>query len=528
MAVLKGGKSQYPFWGTSVNLITGLDPLGLQTTSEATYAAMLPGISNLTNRLRYYGFYCWLLSFYFSKEKKGNSLEQYKFIRRAELIIAILMHSKRADVQQITGSRFAGGMIDTTEASYYDIAFGADKDGTNKSVYWKYPSGAFGQYYYGAMQVLSLVIAAANDDGDVIYMLTEANERQMVSGKDLANAFDKKLPASVKEILYTSIRKGSLYKKDVEILIDYFYIDTIESESDEWKLYVQMLLDKDEPAVEIEEHFTFHRKETIQNLIRFSSSNDNEYNWYSYLLDCYYRKIGSDQERSTDTGIGWYCYQLNEYWQFACGTVFWGVLQYLYNLQSEQYLPSLVEKLTAKVCKGIERRAGENHLVVINTIKKVAREEEEIIAGIDTKSTGDPVKAIEDGFYLLFTVYQSNKENLPYLKEFLKRLGIERDGNMIDGLMLIYNSEQKELLSFLKEFILRHIIYRHQLVAFRKMGNGTQSTQKFIIEDQYIRLIDTFPPRNTSPRMNALQNILFDLQAIDDDGYLTDFSNKLM
>jgi hypothetical protein len=81
MAVLQKGKSNYPFWGASINLITGLDPLGLQTTSEATYATMLPGISNLTNRLRYYGFYCWLLDFYFKTEKKGNSKEQYRFIR---------------------------------------------------------------------------------------------------------------------------------------------------------------------------------------------------------------------------------------------------------------------------------------------------------------------------------------------------------------------------------------------------------------------------------------------------------------
>ena len=42
------------------------------------------------------------------------------------------------------------------------------------------------------------------------------------------------------------------------------------------------------------------------------------------------------------------------------------------------------------------------------------------------------------------------------------------------------------------------------MVALRKMGNGTQATNKFIIEEQMIRLIDTFPARWTSPRMNAL------------------------
>lgn len=111
MAVLQKGKSTYPFWGASINLITGLDPLSLQTTSEATYSVLLSGITNLTNRMRYYGFYCWLLDFYFKQETKGNSTEQYKFIRRAELMVAILMQSEREEVLQVTGSNFASNMI---------------------------------------------------------------------------------------------------------------------------------------------------------------------------------------------------------------------------------------------------------------------------------------------------------------------------------------------------------------------------------------------------------------------------------
>ena len=95
MAVLQKGNSIYPFWGENVNLITGLDPLGLQVTSEATYATMLPGLSNLTNRLRYYGFYCWIIDFYFKKEKKGIQTDHYRFIRRAELLIALLLQNER-------------------------------------------------------------------------------------------------------------------------------------------------------------------------------------------------------------------------------------------------------------------------------------------------------------------------------------------------------------------------------------------------------------------------------------------------
>lgn len=83
MAVLQKGNSIYPFWGENVNLITGLDPLGLQVTSEATYATMLPGLSNLTNRLRYYGFYCWLIDF--SSKKRRKEIRQNNIVSFAEL-----------------------------------------------------------------------------------------------------------------------------------------------------------------------------------------------------------------------------------------------------------------------------------------------------------------------------------------------------------------------------------------------------------------------------------------------------------
>lgn len=166
MAVLQKGNSIYPFWGENINLITGLDPLGLQVTSEATYATMLPGLSNLTNRLRYYGFYCWLIDFYFKKENKGNQTEQYRFIRRAELLIALLMQKERKGITQITGSDFASNLINNGTSNTFDLAAGADKDSGNEKTYWKYPSGAFGQYYFGAMSALSLVVRYENDEGD--------------------------------------------------------------------------------------------------------------------------------------------------------------------------------------------------------------------------------------------------------------------------------------------------------------------------------------------------------------------------
>lgn len=51
----------YPQW-TEYRKKSGLDPLGMQNSSINLYQRLLPGISNVTLRIRYYGFYSWAAS----------------------------------------------------------------------------------------------------------------------------------------------------------------------------------------------------------------------------------------------------------------------------------------------------------------------------------------------------------------------------------------------------------------------------------------------------------------------------------
>ena len=74
---------------------------------------------------------------------------------------------------------------------------------------------------------------------------------------------------------------------------------------------------------------------------------------------------------------------------------------------------------------------------------------------------------------------------------------------------------------FLQLLLRRHIIYRHQFVAIRKTGNGTQSSLKFLLEENYIRGLDIFPPIYSSPRLDALIHMMQDLSLIDHNNIIT-------
>lgn len=57
MSTTSAPSEQLVLWGKRHQFIQGFDPLGMQATPTATYSYLLPGITNPTNRIRYYGFF---------------------------------------------------------------------------------------------------------------------------------------------------------------------------------------------------------------------------------------------------------------------------------------------------------------------------------------------------------------------------------------------------------------------------------------------------------------------------------------
>ena len=92
--ILKNSESLYPFFGNKMSFIRGLDPLGLQNNSEATFAMLLPGLNNVTGRLRYYSFYCWLLDLYSKMVKSTDPKKQEAFLRKGEYLFKFCFAGK--------------------------------------------------------------------------------------------------------------------------------------------------------------------------------------------------------------------------------------------------------------------------------------------------------------------------------------------------------------------------------------------------------------------------------------------------
>lgn len=526
MAVLKNNEYRFPFWGAKNTFITGLDPLGLQNTSEATFTFLLPGITNLTNRIRYYGFYCWLLDYYAREIRHTDPKIQYNFIRRAELMIALLMQTEASEVTQVTGSNFASKLIDQEANPYYDLEEGADKNGDRKT-YWKFSSGAFGQYYAGALQDIGLV--TKNEDGNFICTMADAED--FLAGEQLAQIFAAGIPEAIRRRFLSIVDEGKLPKNEIPGLFQHFSLKNIPVESAEWQAYKQLLFQKDLPLQEEREEMeTFlNRRKTLLHFLSFIGEQEELQGWEGFTRTNYQTQGRLFDEEGNTLRL-WYFYQLNEYWHYGAGALFWGMLHLLEQEFQVAELSRFVRHFTGEIAASLEEIHGidSGGIALEHFIHLTRQSEEEYAAQIhQAVKQKDALGAAVGGIELLMKIVDKNQGELETLQELTNRYGVLRDGDVLSFLNEVLSKQEVGLKEFLKDFMLRHLIYRHQYVAYRKTGSGMTTTLKFLLEENLIRHLENFEPRFTSPRLSAVLHMFEDLHLITGKKELTGYGRRL-
>ena len=124
----------------------------MQTGSVNIYQRLLPGISNVTLRVRYYGLYAWLADTYAKKIGDTNPKNWQRFVRRAEALYA-LVAQRRGNEIGVAGVEWAQDTLEElakTTGKTIDFA-GATEPGTPghylQKPYLQQQWGAYGAAY---------------------------------------------------------------------------------------------------------------------------------------------------------------------------------------------------------------------------------------------------------------------------------------------------------------------------------------------------------------------------------------------
>lgn len=140
----------------------GLDNLGTQQPCIAIYSRLLPGVTNVTDRASYFGFYPWFLRAFEQRFPNATDPEFRTALRRADCLFTLVAERHAIACGDHDASRHgaacagrqklgpaatalsAGGRLDINE---YE-----NRDEDNKKRYFKNPLGGLGQYYLGPLR----------------------------------------------------------------------------------------------------------------------------------------------------------------------------------------------------------------------------------------------------------------------------------------------------------------------------------------------------------------------------------------
>jgi len=205
----KDGAYIGPFWGAPLRYSTGRDHLGMQATSVATYSFLVPGLTNLTQRARYYSYYPWLVEQYAQQEKRSSSVNEFnKFMRRGELLYAFASIMIDSEQRSVVGSLFVKTYLKEngtpSNSTSLNLAEYADVE-KGKKTYWQLSGGGFTQYYLGPLIDIGILARAKNHR---IPVATDV-------GREIAKCFEQSIGNKAKEVILSSIRSGTIRYVDL-------------------------------------------------------------------------------------------------------------------------------------------------------------------------------------------------------------------------------------------------------------------------------------------------------------------------
>ena len=152
-------------WIAGATWKPGLDNLGTQQPCEFIYSALLPGITNVTERAWLFGFYPWFIWAFEKRHPDASDTEFRESLRRADCLATlvaarheIVCGDKHDGDPRNHGSALPGRLKlipaarSLSEGSTLRLSDFADRSEENPLRYFKNRLGGLGQYYLGVLR----------------------------------------------------------------------------------------------------------------------------------------------------------------------------------------------------------------------------------------------------------------------------------------------------------------------------------------------------------------------------------------
>lgn len=509
-----------PFFSSPLSFIPGQDPLGLLIISERTFRTLLPGLNNVTSRIRYYSFYCWFFDFYSREIGTPDKRTQFDYLRRGEYLFALL--AAYHGWQGIPGINRATHLLDKDKPEQSLLEGTQEDSGVFEGSYWKNGRGVFGQNYVNSMVQIGLL--REQDDNNGIYIRTSFDKEGRVSGRQIAEAFKESIGSAIERKLIDAINSGSVSTQLLEEFGEPLDMKRIVFGSTEQKLLWQLLTGPDEPKQEYSNSF---RKQTFRFLLETAKDNEFELGQLPFVLHAYEDK-GIWNGQRDEAWTLWYYFQLDQFWHIVATGSLSAFLNQLKAEHSGAWCneDKFIQNLSKEVSDRMASQYGLNETSSFENVPIEGLSEDELVRKM-LRNDVDSIDTIVAGILLLRKLHAENSVYYDLLEGLSVKHQVQAPGNYLNSIKLLLELKKEPLEKFVGQFVLQFVILRHQWVAYRKMTVG-QSTEKLIREDGLIRFVDAIEYGYSDARLITAINFLRDLELVDKEDSLSADGEQLL
>ncbi|MEQ8665631.1 MAG: hypothetical protein RIC16_07880 [Rhodospirillales bacterium] len=516
---------KYPSW-TDYRKKNGLDPLGMQNSSVNLYQRYLPGISNVTLRMRYYGLYAWLCRTYALSEPSDNPEDWKRFVRRAEALYALIAHHT-GNQNGVAGILWAGNAYEEATGRTIDIAAAADPG--SETAYLKQAWGAYGAAY--GSQLFAIGIFWESPEHVIPVPSNTVGDR-------LAQAFSEEL-GDVAELFVDVIGRGVVMRDELDRLTP-IVPSEIGLTGDERALYQEILLTPLDPG----DLGAVSRRQSLLLVLNIAGllgrePDVEEVRWILYA--------GQDQQDHplvlSDPELErqrqrWWVYHANDLCHIALETLLKFTLDTLAAYPSGLALNRLIPLCVDRMLEDVDSipATWSDLLDQVQLAANAYTDEDELAewalstAIMKNAGRGDetecPPETVWCAVLLLATLHRRVRDEDHPVEDELERFTSEAFQTLLTETYFLDANSESPFKHVLAKLIEHRVLRRHLWVAARKFQHGDYT---FLIESDEgrIRLREKDGPALTNPRLGPAITFLKDIHLISGQG-LTDYGAEAL
>lgn len=507
-----------PRW-TSKEEKRGIDPLGMQTTSVELYQELLPGISNVTLRMRYYGLYAWLAdSFARNVHDKSVGVWQ-RYIRRSEALYA-LVAAHDGGAAGVAGTRWAKRKLEAAEKDEISFDRHTDNPGGNAQ-YLKQAFGAFGAAYGSQLREIGLLDECEDHD---IPIPSEG------VGEALADAFRRAIGPIASRFLSAAdagvVTKAQL-KQMAPMLPSY-----IEAESRERQIYEDLLFARIGPQSENARS----RRDTLRLVLHISQAFNSYVAASDVRWSLYAQRDGEGETLQESAGgcqeqrLFWALYHANDLLHVAYEALFEYTLGILGTAPAGMELSELVDKVSSRLEQALATYQADSWSSLLTALSPPANawsDEEplsEFFLASDLLYRSDPLTVSPDDFganalKLLAILHRRWGAMVDEIASQRPTTVKESFSRSIVTEVRFLDANATEPLRWLIALLIKaRVVERHLWVAVRKLRGQGDYTFLLEADEGKVRVRKKEGPVLTNPRLASAIAFLWDISLMDDNG----------